>query len=34
MGAIKIEQPGTQNQRFTREQFVARFHNEFGYRFE
>ncbi len=34
MGAIKIEQPGTQNQRFTREEFLERFRIEFGYRFE
>ena len=34
MGAIKIEHPGTQNQRFTREEFLERFRIEFGYRFE
>ncbi len=34
MGAIKIEQPGTQNQTFTRDQFLDRFYDEFGYRFE
>lgn len=34
MGAIKIEQPGTQNQKFNREEFLERFHQEFGYRFE
>lgn len=31
MGAIKIEQHGTQNHRFTREQFAARFEQSFGY---
>lgn len=30
MGAIKIEQHGTQNHRFTREAFDARFHEAFG----
>jgi len=30
-GAIKIEQPGTQNHRFTLEQFRARFEDNFGY---
>lgn len=34
MGAIKIEQPGTQNQRFSREEFRERFLSEFGYRFD
>jgi adenosine kinase len=34
MGAIKVEQPGTQNQRFTREEFLERFRAEFGYVFE
>ena len=34
MGAIKIEHHGTQNQRFTREEFLERFREEFGYRFE
>ncbi len=34
MGAIKIEHPGTQNQTFTREEFLERFRTEFGYRFE
>ncbi|GMU43069.1 MAG: carbohydrate kinase family protein [Xanthomonadales bacterium] len=34
MGAIKIEQPGTQNQRFTRGEFHERFRTEFGYRCE
>jgi adenosine kinase len=31
MGAIKIEQPGTQNHRFTPEEFAARFQRSFGY---
>lgn len=31
MGAIKIERPGTQNHRFTSEQFRARFKKEFRY---
>lgn len=31
MGAIKIERPGTQNHRFTPEEFRARFKKEFGY---
>jgi adenosine kinase len=31
MGAIKIESPGTQNHRFTPEQFGARFKQSFGY---
>ncbi len=30
MGAIKIEQPGTQNHSFTREEFDARFNDAFG----
>lgn len=34
MGAIKIEHHGTQNQRFSREEFLERFREEFGYRFE
>ncbi len=34
MGAIKIAHPGTQNQRFTREEFLERFREAFGYRFE
>lgn len=33
MGAIKIETHGTQNYRFTREQFHQRFKENFGYRF-
>ena len=32
MGAIKIEHHGTQNHRFTREEFEQRFHDSFGYR--
>jgi len=31
MGAIKIEHPGTQNHRFDRDTFAARFHENFGY---
>ena len=31
MGAIKIEHHGTQNHRFTRDEFDARFKKEFGY---
>ena len=31
MGAIKIEKPGTQNHRFTLDEFKARFKEEFGY---
>ncbi len=31
MGAIKIEQPGTQNHRFTLDEFQARFSQSFGY---
>jgi len=33
MGAIKIETPGTQNYRFSREQFHERFKENFGYGF-
>jgi adenosine kinase len=33
MGAIKIEQHGTQNHRFTMEEFRQRFENEFGHSF-
>lgn len=33
MGAIKIEHAGTQNHRFTPEQFADRFQSEFGYDF-
>ncbi len=32
MGAIKVEQHGTQNHRFTREEFEQRFQESFGYR--
>jgi len=32
MGAIKIEQHGTQNHTFTREQFLERFNQSFGYK--
>ena len=31
MGAIKIEQHGTQNHSFSRDEFAARFHEAFGY---
>ncbi|WP_043768704.1 carbohydrate kinase family protein [Algiphilus aromaticivorans] len=31
MGAIKIERPGTQNHKFTMDEFRARFKKEFGY---
>ena len=31
MGAIKIEHPGTQNHRFTQDEFKARFRESFGY---
>lgn len=31
MGAIKIERPGTQNHKFTLDEFRARFKREFGY---
>ncbi|HET6432865.1 carbohydrate kinase family protein [Dyella sp.] len=31
MGALKVEHPGTQNQRFTRDEFVAEFADQFGY---
>ncbi len=33
LGAIKIEKPGTQNHRFTRDEFRERFRKEFGYVF-
>ncbi|WP_296802909.1 carbohydrate kinase family protein [Thiolapillus sp.] len=33
MGAIKIEQAGTQNHRFTLDEFKARFNESFGYSF-
>jgi adenosine kinase len=31
MGALKVEHHGTQNQRFTREEFAAEFKDQFGY---
>jgi adenosine kinase len=31
MGALKVEHPGTQNQRFTYDQFAAQFKEQFGY---
>jgi adenosine kinase len=31
MGALKVEHPGTQNQRFTYDQFAAEFKDQFGY---
>jgi adenosine kinase len=31
MGALKIEHPGTQNQRFTYEEFADQFRQQFGY---
>jgi adenosine kinase len=33
MGAIKIEHHGTQRHEFTHDEFVERFHDNFGYRF-
>jgi adenosine kinase len=33
MGAIKIEHPGTQNHKFTGEEFAARFKESFGFSF-
>ncbi len=33
MGAVKIETPGTQNYRFTRDEFAARFKENYGYVF-
>jgi adenosine kinase len=33
-GTIKIEHPGTQYQKYTRDEFAARFKEEFGYRFD
>ena len=32
MGALKVEHPGTQNQFFTYDQFVAEFEDQFGYK--
>jgi adenosine kinase len=34
MGSLKIEHHGTQNHRFTRPEFAARFHAEFGRKFD
>ena len=31
MGALKVEHPGTQNQRFTYEEFADQFRQQFGY---
>jgi len=31
MGALKVEHPGTQNQRFTYDEFAAEFKDQFGY---
>ena len=31
MGALKVEHPGTQNQRFTSSEFAAKFKEQFGY---
>jgi adenosine kinase len=31
MGALKIEHPGTQNQRFDYEEFADQFRQQFGY---
>jgi len=31
MGALKVEHPGTQNQRFTFEEFHDQFKQQFGY---
>ena len=31
MGALKVEHPGTQNQRFTYDEFAAQFRQQFGY---
>jgi adenosine kinase len=31
MGALKVEHHGTQNQRFTRDEFAAQFEDQFGY---
>jgi adenosine kinase len=31
MGALKIEHPGTQNQRFTFDEFAEQFRQQFGY---
>ena len=34
MGALKVEHPGTQNQHFTHEEFVAQFEDQFGYKLD
>jgi len=34
MGALKVEHPGTQNQRFTYEEFADQFRQQFGYSLE
>src|SRR3546814_8672325 len=34
MGALKVEHPGTQNQRFNFDEFNAQFRQQFGYRSE
>lgn len=34
MGALKVEHPGTQNQRFTHDEFVAQFEDQFGYKLD
>ena len=31
MGALKVEHPGTQNQRFTYDEFADQFRQQFGY---
>jgi adenosine kinase len=31
MGALKVEHPGTQNQRFTYDEFADAFREQFGY---
>lgn len=31
MGALKVEHPGTQNQRFTYAEFADQFRQQFGY---
>jgi adenosine kinase len=31
MGALKVEHPGTQNQRFTFDEFNEQFKQQFGY---
>lgn len=34
MGALKVEHPGTQNQRFTFDEFAEQFRQQFGYAFD